>query len=198
MSTNETLREIKRSLRGVMNGVVSASMRGKGLAYKVNFGVELPRLREMAARWEPSAALAEALWAEDIRECRLLAALLMPASAFTPDDALRWIGSMRFAEEAECTSAHLLARMPGASDLGFRLLADASPMAQACGYLTLARLFMRGMRPVQRDADELLDQAATALASDAALLRRAALAAVNKYAALGPAEEARADRLLGC
>ena len=197
MSTNETLREIKRSLRGVMNGVVSASMRGKGLTYKVNFGVELPRLREMSARWTPSAELAEALWSEDIRECRLLAAMLMPPTAFSDEQALRWIGTMRFAEEAECTSAHLLAQMPGASDLAFRLLSDAQPMAQCCGYLTLARLFMRGMRPVQRDADELLDQAATALASGHGLLQRSALAAVNKFAALGPAEEALAARLLG-
>ena len=44
MDTAEQLREIKRALRGMMNGVVSASMREKGLTYKVNFGVELPRL----------------------------------------------------------------------------------------------------------------------------------------------------------
>ena len=36
---NEQLRTIKRSLRGVMNGPVSHSMREKGLTYKVNFGV---------------------------------------------------------------------------------------------------------------------------------------------------------------
>ena len=40
------LREVKRMLRGVMSGPVSASMREQGLAYKVNFGVDQPRLRE--------------------------------------------------------------------------------------------------------------------------------------------------------
>ena len=44
------MRHIKRSLRGVMNGPVSASMRDKGLAYKVIFGVELPRLQQMAGK----------------------------------------------------------------------------------------------------------------------------------------------------
>ena len=48
MTLQEQIREIKKNLRGVMNGPVSQSMREKGLAYKVNFGVELPRLREMA------------------------------------------------------------------------------------------------------------------------------------------------------
>ena len=37
----EQLRMIKRSLRGVMNGPVSASMREKGLNYKIIFGLSL-------------------------------------------------------------------------------------------------------------------------------------------------------------
>ena len=45
---SDRLRHIKLSLRSVMNGVTSASMRQKGLNYKLIFGVELPRLREMA------------------------------------------------------------------------------------------------------------------------------------------------------
>ena len=45
---SDRLRHIKLALRGVMNGVTSASMRQKGLNYKLIFGVELPRLREMA------------------------------------------------------------------------------------------------------------------------------------------------------
>ena len=40
----DQLRFIKQSLRGMMNGVLSQSMREKGLTYKVNFGVEMPRL----------------------------------------------------------------------------------------------------------------------------------------------------------
>lgn len=196
MSTTETLREMKLALRGAMNGPVAASMRAKGLTYKVNFGVELPRLRDMSARWPASRELAEALWAEDVRESRLLAAMLMPADDFAEETAMEWVASMRFAEEAECTAAHLLCRLPYASDLGFRLIADAAPMAQICGYLTLARLFMQGRRPTQRDADELLDQAAAALACDSASVRRAALSAVNRFGALGEAEAVRAERLL--
>ena len=57
----EQLRNIKRSLRGVMNGPVSASMREKGLTYKVNFGVELPRLQQMAAGLPHTYELAAAL-----------------------------------------------------------------------------------------------------------------------------------------
>ena len=72
----EQLRMIKRSLRGVMNGPVSASMREKGLNYKIIFGVELPRLQAMANEFPHTYELAAALWKENIRECRLLAGML--------------------------------------------------------------------------------------------------------------------------
>ena len=48
MDTNEELRQIKKALRTMMNGPVSALMRRNGLQYKVNFGVELPRLEDFA------------------------------------------------------------------------------------------------------------------------------------------------------
>ena len=92
----EQLRNIKRSLRGVMNGPVSASMREKGLTYKVNFGVELPRLQQMAAGLPHTYELAAALWKEDIRECRLLAGMLMPVEAFGDDLAEVWVEQMHF------------------------------------------------------------------------------------------------------
>lgn len=84
------LRYIKRSLHGMMNGVASASMRQKGLQYKVNFGVELPRLQAWAAELPHTYELAAALWKEDIRECRLLAAMLMPVERFDTELAQVW------------------------------------------------------------------------------------------------------------
>ena len=48
----EQIREIKQQLRSLMNGAASASMREKGLNYKVNFGVELPRLKQLVAGYE--------------------------------------------------------------------------------------------------------------------------------------------------
>ena len=36
-----------------MNGMVSQSMRQKGMEYKLNFGIEYPRIKEIAAGYEP-------------------------------------------------------------------------------------------------------------------------------------------------
>ena len=48
MDVKEQLKDIKTQLRLSMNGVVSQSMREKGLDYKLNFGVELPRIKSIA------------------------------------------------------------------------------------------------------------------------------------------------------
>ncbi|MBR5194071.1 MAG: DNA alkylation repair protein, partial [Bacteroidaceae bacterium] len=76
METQEKIREIKKQFRLFMNGVVSQSMREKGLDYKLNFGIELPRLKEIAEKFKKNHEVAQALWKENIRECKILAGLL--------------------------------------------------------------------------------------------------------------------------
>ncbi|MDY2605735.1 MAG: DNA alkylation repair protein, partial [Alloprevotella sp.] len=59
---HEQLKAIKTQLRLSMNGAVSQSMREKGLVYRLNFGVELPRIKDIAAGYEKNHSLAQALW----------------------------------------------------------------------------------------------------------------------------------------
>ena len=170
----DQLRFIKQSLRGMMNGVLSQSMREKGLTYKVNFGVEMPRLCEFAAELPHTSALAAALWKEDNRECRLLAGLLQPVEAFPADLAEVWVEQMRFPEEAAFTVLHLFSRLPYASTIAFEWVAREEEMFQLCGWLLLGRLMAQGMQPAPRDRQELLDQAQAAVAGQNMHLRNAA------------------------
>ncbi len=177
MSTSSaplTAREVKQSLRSMMNGIVSQSMRSKGLNYKVIFGVELPRLQEFSKELPHTAELAAELWNEDIRECRLLAAMVQPVESFTPEQADEWVSQMRFPEEAECTVLSLFSRLPYASDRAFRWIAREEPLFQLCGYLILGRLFIRGAKPTERDREELLDQIQAALGSESRFVAQAA------------------------
>ena len=52
MDIKEQLKDIKTQLRLSMNGAVSQSMREKGLVYKLNFGVEIPRIKMIAEGYE--------------------------------------------------------------------------------------------------------------------------------------------------
>lgn len=56
----DELKEIRTQLRMAMNGVISTSMREKGIDYKLNFGVPLPEIKQIAARHEPGSDLAAA------------------------------------------------------------------------------------------------------------------------------------------
>ena len=196
------LREVKRMLRGVMSGPVSASMREQGLAYKVNFGVDQPRLREMrdeiVSLTDDAAALAQALWKENIRECRILACMIMPRKAFEADLAQEWVSQLRYAEEAQALTMYLLADEDYAADLAFRLVAADEPMQRLVAWLIFGRVFSMGKRLRERDADEWLDHVAAELHDQTAdmELRRTALNALNRYMDLGKAEEARGMRIL--
>lgn len=194
---HEQLRGIKQQLRTMMNGPVSQSMREKGLTYKLNFGVELPRLRELADGLPHTYELAAALWKEDIRESRLLAAMLMPTEAFAEDLADLWVEQMRFTEEAECTVLHLFSRLPYASVLAFRWVSAEQGMFRLCGWLLFSRLFMQGARLAPRDENEFLDQVQAELRSaDTPAIRRAAHKAILRYMDTGDAENRRGDAVL--
>ena len=52
MLQNE-LKEIRTQHRLAMNGVISTSMREKCIVYKLNFGVPLPEIKQIAATHKP-------------------------------------------------------------------------------------------------------------------------------------------------
>lgn len=181
MDIKEQLKEIKTQLRLSMNGVVSQSMREKGLVYKLNFGVELPRIKVIAADYEPNHDLAQALWKEDIRECKILAAMLQPVETFFPEIADIWVEDIKNIEIAELTCMNLFQRLPYAPAKSFHWIADEQEYVQVCGFLTAARLLAKRGDMTERAAGELLDQAVCAVHSESHPVRNAALLVVRKY-----------------
>lgn len=196
MTLQEQIRHVKLHLRGVMNGVVSQSMREKGLTYKLNFGVDLPRLRLLANEFPHTATLAAALWKEDIRECRLLAAMLYPAEEYPEELADLWIEQMKYTEEAECTVLHLFSHLPYASNKVFEWIAQEQTMFQICGWLLLGRLLSSGKYLCERDVQEIFDQMETALMNEDKSVVIAAQKTLIKLMDCGPKEEKQGEKLL--
>ena len=169
-----------------MNGVVSQSMREKGLEYKINFGIELPRLKEIAAKFEKNHDVAQALWKENIRECKILAGLLQPVETFYPEIADIWVEDMHYPEIADLTCMNLFQHLPYASEKAFQWIADEGEYFQYCGYMMLARLLMQGNEMNERAENELIDQALAALQSEGTLVCRGASTALRRYASQCP------------
>ncbi len=185
MELQEQLRDIKSRFRMAMNGVASKSIRDKGLCYKVNFGIELPRLREIAACYEKDHRLAQTLWKEPVRESKILAGMLQPVESFIPELADIWIDEMPYPEIAEFTCMNLFQYLPYASDKVFQWIADERPYSQACGYLVLTRLFAKGLQLNERAEGEYLDQALSTIQSAEAFPQRAAFTSLLHYVRLG-------------
>ena len=181
----EQVKEIKQSFRQMMDGAVAKSMRDKGLDYKLNWGATVPRLRAMADEMGQDYDLAIALWKEDVRECKLLATMLMPADRMLPEVCDIWMEQVPSQEVAEQLAFNLWQRLPYAADKAFRWIASDQEYYQLCGFHVLTRLFMQGQEPNERGINEFLDQAVTALQGPYMSVRKAAMQSVQRFSELG-------------
>ena len=181
MDIEEQVRQIKQKLYLAMNGIASKGMRDNGISYKLNFGVELPRIKDIAASFDKDESLALRLWKENIRECKILAALLYPTELFKTDMANLWLDEILFVDLAEICSMYLFSRMEGASVAAFRWIADSREMHQYCGYITLAHLFKRKLEMNERYILEFSDQVKTAMSGKGMLTACAAKIALESF-----------------
>lgn len=141
---NEKVRDIKKELRLAMNGVVSSIQRNHGLNYKINFGVEIPRLKGIAAKYEKDKELAIRLWQDNIRECKMLAIFLMPESGYA-DVAEQWIAEAPFTEIADHLTMVILSKLPDATTKAIEWIQNSEGMYRYCGFMTLTHVFRRGI-----------------------------------------------------
>lgn len=200
---DQRVKEIKLGFRQLMDGATAQSMRQKGIGYHLNWGVTIPRLRQMSDEIKENSedaslySLSVALWKENVRECKILATMLMPPEVMPPEVVDIWMEQTPTLEIAEQSAFNLYQHLPYAADKAFEWLASPEDLPQICGYHVLSRLFMRGQEPNERGINEFLDQAMTALQSSsspavaedsrvspsyAAALRKAAMQAVVHFA----------------
>ena len=179
------VKEIKQSFRLMMDGAVAKSMRDKGLSYKLNWGATLPRLREKADTYGKNYDLAIALWKEDVRECKILATMIMPADQVLPEVIDIWMEQIPSQEIAEQAAFNLWQHLPCAPEKAYQWMASDKEYDQLCGFHILARLFMDKREPNERGINEFLDQALAALQGDNIGVRKAAMAAVRRFSELG-------------
>lgn len=192
----DKVRELKRSFRLVMNGPASQSMRDKGVDYKLNWGVPFTRLKEIAKDLPHDYNFAIALWKEDIRECKILATLVMPYDQMPEDVADIWMEQTHTQEMAEMQAFNLYQYVKYAPSLAYRWMASDKDVAQICAYDILGRLFMKKQEPNERGINEFLDQSIVAIHSQSGGVRHAAMNAIMRFADLGLVYERMAKSAL--
>lgn len=201
----EIIKEIKQSFRLMMDGAVAQSMRDKGLNYHLNWGATLPRLQAKAdeirlmvndSRFMVNDSslptlhsslydLSIALYKENVRECKILASMLMPPDEVLPEVIDIWQEQIPTQEIAEQLVFNLYQHLPFAADKAYQWIASDKEYDQLCGFHVLSRLFMNGQEPNERGINEYLDQALCALQGPYPAVRKAAMQSLQRFAELG-------------
>jgi hypothetical protein len=185
MNIYEQVKEIKQSFRQMMDGSIAQSMREKGMNYHLNWGATLLRLKEKADEIGPNYDLAIALWKENVRECKILATMIMPPNEVLPEVIDIWVEQIDTIEIAEQAAFNLFQHLPFAAEKAYNWLASPDDLIQMCGYHVLSRLFMNQQEPNERGINEFVDQALVALQSSNLSLRKSAMQSVIHFSGLG-------------
>jgi len=205
MDIHDVVKEIKQSFRLMMDGAVAQSMRDKGLNYHLNWGATLPRLQAKAeeirfmvndSRFMVNDSslptlhsslydLSIALYKENVRECKILASMLMPPDEVLPEVIDIWQEQIPTQEIAEQLAFNLYQHLPFAADKAYQWIASDKEYDQLCGFHVLSRLFMNGQEPNERGINEYLDQALCALQGPYPAVRKAAMQSLQRFAELG-------------
>jgi hypothetical protein len=185
MTTEEQVKQIKQSFRQMMDGSVVQSMRSKGVNYRLNWGATLHRLREKADEIGFNYDLAIALWKEDVRECKILATMLMPPDKILPEVVDIWMEQTKTVEIAEQAAFNLYQYLPFAAVKAYGWIASSEELYQLCGFHVLSRLFMQHREPNEQGINEFVDQAVCALQGPSLVVRKAAMQSMIHFAELG-------------
>ena len=179
------IKEIKLSFRQMMDGSIAQSMRNKGVDYHLNWGATLPRLRDKADGIGKNYDLAIALWKENVRECKILATMIMPPDVVLPEVIDIWMEQTATQEIAEQAAFNLYQYLPYAPEKAYTWIASDKELYQLCGFHILSRLFMNGQEPNERGINEFIDQALAALQGESIAVRKAAMSRMQRFAELG-------------
>ncbi len=184
-----TVKEIKRGFMLQMNGVASASMREKGIDKYLNWGIQLPALKDIANKYGRDYDLAIALWKENVRECKILATMMMPPECMSADLISVWMEQTLTLEIAEYATFNVYQYVDNASIFAFCWIASENELEEVCGYHLFASLFKRGAEPNERDYNEFIDQAISALGGESIMVKHAAMNALNAFAQMGDLQD---------
>ena len=132
--------EILLKIRLSMNGIVSGQMTQMGIIYKKNFGVSIPRIKEIATFYTPNHDLAQRLLNLQIRETMIMSTLLEPVETFTPQLAQSLVMSFNQIEMVEQACMNLFCKLSWSTSICNEWIKSDSDWIKITGYTLAARI----------------------------------------------------------
>ena len=124
MIDKKTLSDIHARFRQLRSGELADNLAAQGINYRIAWGVESYKLREIASEFQQDKELAEALWKEDVRESKMLATRLYPINELSQETALAWVKEAKYTEIADQVCMNILSKMPNVKDIVVRLVEE--------------------------------------------------------------------------
>ena len=139
----DTVMAIKAQLHSMANPQTAQRMLHEGYLYKVNLGVSLEHLRPLAQQYANNHELALALYRDDLRECKLLAALVDSPLAVTDRQIDEWANDFNNIEIVDFVCNNLLSLSRLALVRSYEWCLSPNAMLQRAGLVMIAKIAER-------------------------------------------------------
>ena len=160
--------EILRRLIPLQNGVVSDSMKARGVKYKVNMGASIVSLKKMASEYDKNHLLALKLWNKGWRETMILSTMLEVPSEVTSNQADFWVKNFETIELVEQACMNLFPYIPSAYEKALEWCKGKKKLTKIAGVLLIRRLAQIDEKVPDEKWDEFLSMLET-LSKDTSL-----------------------------
>lgn len=144
------MQRVKRRFFAMRNGELARQMSERGARYRINFGLNLPQISEIARDFKGEegtdlAELARRLRENSTtRESMLIAPMLFPVEQLGEEEAWEWAEGVPTPEVADILCLKLLRNYKGAAELADRLMAEADDLRRYTGLRLLLNLIQKG------------------------------------------------------
>lgn len=164
LDNKETERQFQQLLKVIKsrkNGDVSEAMNKKGINYKLNWGVSLIELREIAGSMEHDHVLALKLWNKQWRETLILATLLDQPDLVTEEQMDFWTKSFENTEIAEQASSNLWVKSKFAFVKALEWCRGKKHLVRFTGIHLMGRLAITNKQAIDEMFDPFFDELPT-------------------------------------
>jgi len=131
----EKVLDIIIQIKKHQNGAVVDSMLESGIIYKVNYGVTIPELKQIAQPYKGNHDLALRLFEEDIRECKIIASMIDDPAKVTGAQIDTWSDEFTNLEIVEQVCSNLFWKSDFALPRSFEWCIDEDNLFQKAGLL---------------------------------------------------------------
>lgn len=180
--TENDFQQILTLIKSRKNGNVSRSMKNHGIQYKLNWGVSIVDLREIARSYKQNHLLALKLWNKQWRETMILATLLDEPDEVTEEQMDFWTKSFGTVEMAEQASTNLWVKTKFAFTKALEWCRGKKHIVRFTGIHLAGRLALADKNAIDEMFEPFFEEFLT-LAKDAKLhtvLRRTVIALGNR------------------